>query len=247
MAATNPSRCNFTARVAARTQLARELRKPQHAGRVNGAGLLDDDLGVIETEGEKAERHDREQHAALADQRAALVSSAQRWRDLLTQEEALRNRLPAVIRDLDADAATRVHAVWLDNVTFDRYRIRTRPAAEGEQRAEPKRERVARGDKVSAAQGLVHFTGELLDDDRSPIVAAFERRGIDRDYLVKMGGDAEALVADFGKSSKMTSPEASRLETEAVMAQKERWKACRRMLREAVAGDPTLERLWAAC
>jgi len=124
------------------------------------------------------------------------------------------------------------------------------PGASAESAPEPAklvRTRVVREDRFSAAQGLAHFTRALLEEERAPIVSAFEPRGFGRERIEKLAVVAEAQLATINMPGRMTSPEASRLEAESVAAQKQCWEACRRMLRAAVQGDPELEALWAKC
>ena len=45
----------------------------------------------------------------------------------------------------------------------------------------------------------------------------------------------------------MTPAEATARESKAVIGQKEKWQAVRRLIREAVRGSESLERLWAEC
>ena len=249
MTTNNSSRFYFCTRVRSRGQLAVALRKPENAERVGRAGLRNSDLETIQVSGEQAERYDREQHADLADKRNELATTAVQWKEIDSESEQLRNRLPAAAADLEADPALEPHARWVQTVSFERFRIRRigqAPATEeGQESFELKR--VVRVDKVSRAQELLHFLRALLDPARAPIVAALEARGFDRNRLSDLANQAEGYLARVQVSTKMVGSEASQLESEAVARQKKQWDACKRMLRVAVQGDPTLERLFAAC
>jgi hypothetical protein len=240
----NP-RNTFTKHVRSRTLLAKELKKPEHAERIAKAGLVERDLTAIEASGEDAERYDREQHTDLADQRGALVQARARRLKIAAEEEGVRNRIPAVIEDLAADPATSSLGVWLDNVGFERFRLRTTSKTEvGVE--EKSTERVVRTDQTSRAQELLHFTRALLEPARAPVVDAFAARGFGRERLAQLASDAEAMAAS-ASTEKLARPDATDLESQAVIRQKKQWDSCRRMLREAVEGNPELERLFAAC
>jgi ribosome-binding protein aMBF1 (putative translation factor) len=135
-----------------------------------------------------------------------------------------------------------------------RYRIRTaavKPVEPGAgdakpAEAKPQREFVQRFDRAARAEGTVQTVKSILEPAHAAVVDAFAKRGMSRDQLAQFAKVATDLVADLGKSG-MKASEFTRLEAEAVSAQKQRWDACKRMLRKAVAGNPELERLFAAC
>ncbi|MGI5862046.1 MAG: hypothetical protein ACOX6T_08300 [Myxococcales bacterium] len=259
MAKKQSSNCRFTARVSTRRIVAKKLQEPVHADRVARSGLLLADLVEIQNQGELAERYDREQQADLANQRVALGTAATKWRAVVEEDDALRSRMPAVIRDLEANPETASHAAWLTSVSFERYRLRPATATsapaqgDGSNTADSadsaaKRERVVRNDRLSHVQEISHFSKALLEAERAPIVAALEARGFGRDRLIALSSNADAHVALLGSATlSLSAPEAGGLEAEAVAAQKAAWEACKRMIRAAVAGDLELERLFAAC
>ena len=244
-------------RVAARTALARELGRDAHRDRRRDAGLLDDDLALIVTRGEEAQTHDREQRGQLAQNRQAVAEKLEARDRFDTEQEALRDRVAAVALDLGREAATRALAGWLENAVFERFQIgvvvaraEAAPAgapAGGPVTAVETRRRVRARDRLSIAQQTAQFARAILAPDLGPIVLALDRRGFGRDRLQALAAAAEALVEQLGGKAVLAAAESTRLETEAVAAQKERWEACRRMVRTAVAGSSDLERLWAAC
>jgi len=244
-------------RVEARTTLARELGKDAHRERRAGAGLLDDDLAFVVRKGEEAQAHDREQREQLAANRQGVSEQLEARERFDTEQEALRDRLAAVALDLTQDAATRNLAGWLENAAFERFHIRivrteTPPPATPatpEPPATPTdtRHRVRARDRLSIAQETTQFGRAILEPDRGPIVTMLGRRGFGRERLSALATTAEALVQRLGGRAMLQAAEATRLEAEAVAAQKERWEACRRMIRTAVSGNAELERLWAAC
>jgi hypothetical protein len=166
--------------------------------------------------------------------------------------------------DLEADPSTSAHATWLRSVSFERFRVvtprteataATATATEGweadgtDRVAEqpPVKQRTARVDRLSRSQTLAHLGRSLLEPERAPILAAFERRGFARDRISQMVDRADGLVARMSSGQRFVRPDATQLEADAVAAQKRTWEACRRMIRAAVAGEPNLEKLWAAC
>jgi hypothetical protein len=184
MTGTTSSRNQFNLRVTARAALAKTLRLPKHAARAAAVGLVDGELEEIEEMGLLAEQYDREQHVALAEQQNELAGSAVKWQHFFSEQDALRDRLPAVIRELGKTPATASQATWLENLSFERFRLRSSSLPESAQApgssaesapepAKPVRTRVVREDRFSAAQGLAHFTRALLEEERAPIVSAF--------------------------------------------------------------------------
>ncbi|HCF62493.1 MAG TPA: hypothetical protein DFS52_31440, partial [Myxococcales bacterium] len=168
MAKKSSNTCRFTVRVSSRRILAKKLQEALYADRIARCGLLASDLAEIHTQGELAERYDREQHADLAEQRSALGSSAIKWQAVVEEDDALRSRLPAVTRDLQANPETASQAAWLTSVSFERYRLRPVTSTSGPAQADdgdtatspesaPQRERVARNDRLSNAQAISHF------------------------------------------------------------------------------------------
>jgi hypothetical protein len=247
-----PVRDNNNARVEARTALCRELGKPEHADRRAQAGLLDEDLASIVADGEEAQAQDRLQHEDLAGQRKDQQDTLAAREDFENEYEALRRRLPAVIMNLTGNAATADLAGWLAAATFARFRIRTvtPPSVAGAPTAPPaaaERQRVLRGDRLSRAQSVSQFLQALLQPERAAIVEAMGRRGMARDRLSALARTADTLVAKLGDKALLKRSDATAREATAVGAQKEKWEACRRMVRSAVRGGPDLERLFASC
>jgi hypothetical protein len=246
-----PVRNSYNARIDARTTVSQELAKAEHADRCARAGLLPADLLEIVRLGNEARTQDRLQHEDLASQRKD-QQDVVRTRDTFEEEqEELRRRLPAVVLDLAAAPATEPLSRWLAAASFDRFRIRTAtpPAAAPSTPAPaaPDRERVAREDRLSRAQSATQFLQSLLQPERAPIVEALGRRGMGRERLETLGRTAETLVGRLGDKAVLKRSDATAREAAAVAAQKEKWDACRRMIRAAVQGHADLERLFAAC
>jgi hypothetical protein len=254
------SQQQYTKRVAGRTTLARQLREPKYASVLRRVGLRVADLDLLVTQGEAAAGYDRQQHVELAEKRQEQQAILEMRAQVEALLEGLRNRLPATVADLAAAADTRALAAWLQGVSFERFRIKVTvvpaaevvaagaPAATGA--AEPAaatRERVARDDLFARFDGATQLVASLLEPARAPILQALEERGLDRPTLERLGQDAARLSSSLGGKAWLTKAAATRLEAEAVAAQKVRWDVCRRMLRAAVEGDETLQKLWAEC
>jgi len=244
------TRDHHTQRIEARTSLAGELGKPEHAERRRRAGLVESDLATIVRTGAEAAVQDRLQHEDLAAQRQGQKDLLQAREIVETETEEIRNRLPAVIQDLAAVAATQALAGWLAVASFDRFRVRevTPAAPTGTPPAAPAaHERVTREDRMSRAHSLAQFLQAILQPERAAIVEALGQRGMNRDRLTKLAQTAETLVGKLGDKAVLKPAEATEREAAAVAAQKLKWEACRRMIRAAVRGNADLERLWAAC
>jgi hypothetical protein len=158
-----------------------------------------------------------------------------------------------VISDLAASESTRSLAAWLQTVAYERFRVRVtvvpaeKNALDAETDATTTRERVVREDLYHRIQAAAQFVGALLEPARAPVVEALESRGLDRAFLVKLGQDASRIAETLGGKALLTPSSATQKEAEAVVAQKARWSACRRMIRTAIQGDGELLQLWASC
>ncbi len=228
--------------------MAGALLEPVHAERRKKVGLLDDDLKWIRDKGREAADLDRRQRVELAGQKQGMTERLEN-RDRVDEEaEGLRNRIPAVILNLAADPTTKALAGWLQAAAFDRLRVRIVPASgETGATADATRDVVDRRDRLSIAQSISQFVQSLLEPERAPIVDALARRDMGRERLEALSADAQALVEALGGKEVLTPADATRAEAAAVAAQKERWDACRRMIRAAVQGNDALQKLWTAC
>jgi len=253
----------FTPRVANRTALAQLLRD-QHMARAVQAGITQADLDVIIDAGTAAAKADAEQQEQLASLSAQRSERKVDKESAFEREDALRNRLPAVIGDLQASGpeGTKL-ALWLSRLTFARYRFRPQtpaasatpsaPAASPEEPAptpaeveEVRRvERVQREDAPTRSAGLTAFCQALLKPGREPIIAAFAARGLTRAEIEALGQAAEALAA-AGRNVPLAA-EATQRESDAVDAQKARWDQVRRMIRAAASGVPELSAKFSTC
>lgn len=249
---------HFTARIRARSTVARTLREPEHASRCADAGILDADLAVIQTKGEEAETHDRKQHEEMARQKHDMAESIKSRDAFDAESDQLRDRLPAVGADLASHKTTADLAGLLAALTFEQFRIRILPtkapqptpdpAADAAPVAvKPSRERVTRQDRLARTQAVVNLTAALLDPERAPVIKALSSRGFDLKRLKALHATAQDLAERLGGKVALQTSEYTQLETDAVAAQKERWDACKRMIRRAIQGSPKLEGLWAAC
>ncbi len=241
---------SYGRRVHARTTLAETLGEARCAARATQAGLLPADLRRIVEFGRAAETADREQQEKLAER----THERQQLRDLRDHVDelvgALRNRTPAVVLDLATNPETQPLARFLDNLGFDRFRVRTlpaEPAADGAAPAAPVRVQVAREDRLTQAQAAEQFATALSTPERAPIVEAYARRGFSRDTLQTLAAEAGRLAGAYTGATHGLPIEATAREAAAVAAQKQLWTACRRMIRQAVQGEPELEALYAAC
>jgi len=244
--------------VSARTALAL-LFKNKYLDRAITAGIKPAELDTIATEGEKARLADAEQKEQLAAIQIARSDRKQDAVDLMEREGMLRDRLPAVIGELES-GRHRPLAQFLSAVSFARFRYRElappppdpnappapTPAA-GQPAPEELREiaRVPREDIVTRASALAAFCNALLKPGREPIVAELAERGLSADWLKKLADDATVLAA-AGRNS-FQSVAATTREAEAAAAQKVAWLRIKRMVRKAVAGVAELASKYAEC
>jgi len=253
---------HWTPRTTARSELA-ELLRDRYPDRAKAVGITIPELDAIAKYGREAEVADQTQKKQMA--RIAAERGAQKDLkiDVFAREDALRDRLPAVVRELWA-ANDRDSARWLSNLSFARYRFRElRPSespmtataasesadsCEGESKeAQTLRavQRVQRADVQTRARGLAAFCRALLDPESAPILKRLTERGISPDDLHTLADDATRL-AEMGRNE-LRAAEATAVEAEAVRAQLEVWRGVRRMMRKAVQGVPELEKKWAEC
>lgn len=253
---------HWTPRTTARAELA-ELLRDRYSERAKAAGLTLAELDAISRHGREAAHADEEQKKQLA--RVAAERGAQKdlKTDVFAREDALRDRLPAVVRELWA-VDDRDSARWLSNLSFARYRFRElSPAASSTTDAPPAEaaapcdgdskeaqtlravQRVTRADVQTRARGLAAFCRALLEPDATPILKRLAERGLSPDDLRSLADDATRL-AEMGRNE-LRAVEATAAEAEAVRAQLEVWRGARRMIRKAVQGVPELEKKWAEC
>ncbi len=241
----------WTPRVTARRLLAEALEKQPE--RVRKAGLLEKDLEVLIAEGRKAEEADAEQKEQLAQAYAALSNRSQAAKDLAAREGGLRDVITAVIDDLQEEHPRQ--AQWLSRLSFARFRIRdlahkgdsgaeTDTDAEAEEDIK-KVQRVEKEDQITRARNLGRYCRALLRPTRKVIMDQLAKRGLGPDDLELIATDAEAFV-ESGRNV-MVAAEATAREAIAAAAQKRKWKAIRRLARNAVQGDSGLEKKLAEC
>lgn len=234
---------NYTPRIGARAELAKALKK--HPTRIAEAGIKDDELDAVATAGDEAREADREQNVQLAESEVARKERSERDADLLRRGDALRDRLPAVIRSLERDGHS-ADAKLLAALSFARFRMREvgpiDPALAEDERVK-KLTRVAREDRVTRLDGLANLVATILT--RPAMVAELTSRGMDEAALEALRADADAS-ARAGKNVQLAAAATER-ERAAVRTQTTLWSSLRRMIRKAVQGDPTLERLYAEC
>ena len=239
---------HWTDRVSARARLAEALQK--EAKRTTEAGLLPADLKVIADEGRNAEAADADQKAELTEATAAVTLKRTSVDDAIKRETELRDRSPAVVHDLDEGGHTK-EALFVARISFARFHIRelagTAPAGETDpdHAVVAKLQRVEREDMPARMKALGDLCAVLLETGRETIVDAYTARGVSRSALETLKTDAGAL-AEGGRNI-MTPAEATARESKAVLAQQKKWHAVRRLVRNAVRGSETLERLWASC
>ncbi len=252
----------YTPRVSARALLCTLLRDKYMAAAV-AAGLTAADLQFVIDKGAEAKKADDEQREQIASVSAERSQRKAEKDALLAREDGLRDRLPAVIGDL-RDAGELGHAVWLERLSFARYRFRElapgvssgaasatgpavpAPASDSAEEEEVRRvTRVEREDVPTRAAGLAAFCRALVKPDRGPVAAAFAARGLSQAEIESIAAAAQA-IADAGRNVR-TSVEATKRETEAVGAQRRKWQQIKRMVRKAVAGVPELEAKYAEC
>lgn len=241
----------WTLRTDRRTALAEQLLNAPD--RMRAAGLLARDLQIIVDNGQAARAADREQKAQLAEVATTRAGRKAQAAAVREREDWLRARLPLVVDDLRT-AGESALADWLTLLSVKRYRYRelvrqaeaTESAASEATRAEAQRvERIERTDLLSRLSGLVAFCEVILAPGREPVVAALAARGFDRAALEALSEEADALVQ--AGNNQLVAAEATEREARHAAAQTAQWAKCRRAIRTAVEGDPTLERLLAGC
>lgn len=233
----------YSSRVANRTKLAKELKTK--LARAQAEGIVEEDLDAMAQAGDEAREADREQRAQLADDDVRRNQRAGRDQNVLARGDKVRNRMPAVSRSLIEQGHVE-DGKFVNAVSFAYYRMNGLPEVDPALAEDPAVKavtRVERADKLSLLGGLANLTKTFLT--RENIVNELARRGIDRDALTQLQADAEASFED-GKNQRRAA-EATKREHEAVARQTALWTANRRMLREAVQGDPVLEAIYAGC
>ncbi len=234
---------HYIPRILARGELAKALKsKPERAAQ---AGIKESELDVIAVEGDNAREADREQNVQLAENELEYQDRSHREAALLASGDALRNRMPAAIQSLLDDGHVD-DGKLLSALSFSRFRLRDLPMPDPSLADDPrvkKVERVEREDKHTRLAGLASFVATILT--RDAIVAELASRGMDREALTALHAEADAAVR-AGQNVRRVA-EATAREAEAVRKQTDKWKAVRRMIREAVRGDDELEKLYAQC
>jgi predicted kinase len=95
---------------------------------------------------------------------------------------------------------------------------------------------------------LTQYVESILEQGREPIVEALAARRMDQTRLQTLAFDARTLADALGGKAMLTASKWTSLEAAAAKAQKEKWEACRRMIREVVRAYPDqLQALWSAC
>lgn len=244
----------YTPRVGARAELA-EMILNGHLERAKEEGLTEDDLNTLITTGREAQQADLEQRMELADMHSSRTERSLKAEDIFAREEKLRNRMLAVIGDLQKSEPRL--ARWLSVLSFARFRFRelageARGAEQegGEELTEEikKVERVERQDIPTRLEGLANFCTALCQPGREPVVEAFAARGYSRELIEQLGDDAREL-ARLGRN-RMVAAAATEREAAAVRAQSERWSQVRRMIRAVALGPgapPELKAKLADC
>ena len=251
---------HFNSRVRGRTTLATTLLLPKYSDLITNVGLRDADLAEIRENGELAENYDRKQHDDLGTQRQTIAVAAEEGRKFEEEHEHVRNRISAVIADIKPTDPSL--AGWLSKVAFENMRLVVRepavqpgtpptdpnaPVAPPAAPAKPVKEMVERRDRYARALAAAQFSAALLEPERKVVVRAMAQRGFPEKRLQAFHALAQSLTDRLDGTESLPASDFTRLEAEAVTAQKLRWDACRRMIRQAVQGDAELERLWAAC
>lgn len=239
---------HFTDRTLARAQLGERLL--QQLDRASAAGLIASDLEDLAKHGREAEVADREQQAQLAAELTDRTMKSDNVAALKATETQIRSISVAVVDDLRGQGHE-PEARFLANLSYARFRIRELRStpADGSTAAEAalvrSLERVEREDMPTRMKGLAGYCGAVTAEGREIIADAFAARGMDRATLEDTAAKANAL-AEGGRNVRL-SVEATRREHEAAKAQSAKWRAVRRLVRTAVAGDTELTRLYAEC
>lgn len=239
----------WSEKVTARAQLAEKLLT--QPARISAAGILEADLRVLAESGREAEAADREQNADLAAASAALTLRKQEADTLFDAEAALRDKILAVIDDLNEQGA-RDQALFLSRLSYARFRIRAAALPEGEPPATPEEtavvsrvQRVLRADSTTRLLGFAAFCEALLNPSREVIQSALARRGTTEEQLTTLAAQAKEL-GEYGRNVLKPSP-ATQREAAAAETQTKKWRAVRRLIRRAVKGNADLEPLYARC
>jgi len=239
----------WTEKVDARTRLATELKT--RAETTPLVRLKMRDLDALIAHGLAARQADREQQAQLAEASVLHRGRAAEARAVAAHDRTLRDVIPAVVADLN-EARQSAASQLLQRVSFARFRLRgLEPADDAPpptaEEADALRgiERVERKDSASIARSVSGFCGFLLEPGREVLADAFAARDLPRAELEAMAADADALLA-LGRN-RLQAAEATQREHDAVAAQQRVWTAVRRLVRAAVADDPRLSQLFAAC
>lgn len=245
----------YTPRVGARTELGEALEKMGEAW-LRERQLKLKDVRALVTSGKAAHQADREQQEQLAEQAAGRKGRSVNAAEVTEREDMLSATLPAVIDDL-MEAGLVELARFLARLSFARYRVKVLStpvdadapvdaAVDAEIESEVKKvERVERSDLATRADGLAALCAALRKPKREPIVAELTERGIDAAALEQLEADA-TTVAEQGRNTPRPV-EATAREREAVLQQRRKWSAIRKLVQRAVKGDAELERLYRAC
>lgn len=238
----------WTPEVTARAQLAK-LLLTQHPERARAAGLVLAELKFLFERGEEARLADDLQKSQLAMDVAQRGMQKDLREDVYAREEVFMAKLIPVTGSLveSACAKERQLGEWLSHLSFARYRFRKmKPeVAEGEEVEKPVVKRVLRTDMTTRMTGLAAFCEAILEEGREPIIRAFEERTLPRGEIERLASDARRL-AKMGPNVKRPVP-ATLVEAEAVRAQSKLWSQLRKLVQNAVAGVPELERRLRDC
>lgn len=242
----------YTPTVGARTELGKALLA-KGVEWLRERHLTVADIDTVVTSGMAAHQADREQQEQLAEQAAGRKGRSVNAAEVSAREGLLAATLPAVIDDL-TQAGELDMARFLARLSFARYRIRVAstpvdrpPTGEGavDDGEVRKVERVEKSDLATRADGLAALCAALRKPGRERIVAELTARGIDAAALEQLERDATE-VATQGRNTPRPV-EATAREREAVLRQRQKWSAIRRLVKRAVEGDSELERLYRAC
>lgn len=241
---------HFTEKIKARALLAEKLQEEEQLERVKNARLKVTDLQLIAVKGREAEAADNLQTVQLTEGSTAVSLKSDKVKDARKREKALRDIIPAVVYDLE-EAGHEADALFTARLSFARFRLRelkdtsTEGATEEETALTAKLRKVAREDMISRMDGLAALCEAFLAPGRETIVAAFAARWLEKTDLEKLAADAKELAE--GGRNVLSPAEATKREREAVLVQRKKWRAVRRLIAEAVKGSDELERLWAEC
>lgn len=246
----------WTPRTTARAELA-EMLRDKYPERARAAGVAMAELDEISAHGRKAAEADRIQKKQMATIAAERGAQKDLKLDVFAREDALRDRLPSIIRQL-WKVDDRHSARWLTSLSYARYRFREIAPADAQMpEAEPCAneskesrvlravQRVAKADVPTRANGLAAFCQALLDPEGETIIKRLAERDFPPEVLRCLADDAQKL-ANMGRNLTRAA-EATATEAEAVRAQLDAWQGARRTIRKAVQGIAELEKKWAEC